>query len=247
MALPSLTLRTVKGSALTFTEMDTNLQNLANAVVQVTAGGVTSNINLNSGFTVSNSATVGATIAGNVLTLTSTGGGGSGITSVTAGGTVSTGLTSLTFANTATVGVSITGNTVSLTSLVTGGSQTPFTSNIDGNGFNLNNVVLNTYRENTANIGTITGTVTLDANTAPVQTAAVSGNITINTNNLNNFLAGESVTLILRHTGNTRTFTSNLKFVNGNKTIGGTTNVTDIVTIFYDGTEYLAAVAKYQA
>jgi hypothetical protein len=35
--------------------------------------------------------------------------------------------------------------------------------------------------------------------------------------------------------------------VNSNKTIGGTTNVTDVVTIFYDGTEYLAAVAKYQA
>jgi hypothetical protein len=207
MALPSLTLRNVKGTALTFTEMDTNLQNLANATVSITAGSTTSSLNLNSGFTVANSATVQATIAGNVLTLVSNVSGGGGGTSW----------------------------------------ENQFTANVEGNGFTLQNVVLNTYREKTANIGTITGTVTLDANTAPVQTAAVSGNITINSNNLNNFLAGQSVTLILRHTGNTRTFSSNIKFVNSNKTIGGTTNVTDVVTIFYDGTEYLAAVAKYQA
>ena len=207
MALPSLTLRNVKGTALTFTEMDTNLQNLANATVSITAGSTTSSLNLNSGFTVANSATVQATIAGNVLTLVSNVSGGGGGTSW----------------------------------------ENQFTANVEGNGFTLQNVVLNTYREKTANIGTITGTVTLDANTAPVQTAAVSGNITINSNNLTNFLAGQSVTLILRHTGNTRTFSSNIKFVNSNKTIGGTTNVTDVVTIFYDGTEYLAAVAKYQA
>ena len=59
MALPNLTLRTLtptvgttKGSALTFSEMDTNLINLAGANIQVTAGGTTTNIQLNSGFTI---------------------------------------------------------------------------------------------------------------------------------------------------------------------------------------------------
>lgn len=70
MAKPALTLRSEKGSALTFNEMDTNLGNLANAVVQVSAGGTTSNIELNSGFTIANSATVTATLTGNVVTLT---------------------------------------------------------------------------------------------------------------------------------------------------------------------------------
>jgi hypothetical protein len=59
MALPNLTLRTLtptvgttKGAALSFSEMDTNLINLAGANIQVTAGGVTTNIALNSGFTI---------------------------------------------------------------------------------------------------------------------------------------------------------------------------------------------------
>ena len=51
MPTPSLTLRNTKGSALTFTEMDNNLQNLANANVLLTAGGTTTSIALNSGFT----------------------------------------------------------------------------------------------------------------------------------------------------------------------------------------------------
>ena len=59
MPLPNLTLRTLtptvgttKGSALTFAEMDTNLNNLAGANITVTAGGTTTNIALNSGFTI---------------------------------------------------------------------------------------------------------------------------------------------------------------------------------------------------
>jgi hypothetical protein len=198
MAIPALTLRKVKGSALTFDEADRNFENLANAVVQVSAGGTTSNVALNGTLSIANSATVTATVAAGTVTLTA-----------------------------------VAANT--------------FASNVNGNGFELQNTVFQTYREKTANVGTITGTVTVDANTAPVQTAAVSGNITINSNNLTNFVAGESVTLILRHTGNTRVFSSNVKFVNGNKTIGGTTNVTDVVTFFFDGTEYLGSVAKYQA
>ena len=58
MPLPNLTLRTLsptvgttKGSALTFAEMDTNLNNLATANITLTAGGTTTNIALNSGFT----------------------------------------------------------------------------------------------------------------------------------------------------------------------------------------------------
>lgn len=74
MPLPNLTLRTLtptvgttKGSALSFAEMDTNLINLAGANIQITAGGTTTNIALNSGFTLS--AGTGITIsqsAGNV-------------------------------------------------------------------------------------------------------------------------------------------------------------------------------------
>jgi len=207
MAIPGLTLRNVKGSALTFSEMDVNLQNLANAKVAVSAGGTTSNIAIN---------------------------GDTGAP------------TAITFANSATVQVTQSSGTITLTSNITPNQwNNAFTANVNGNGHNLQNIVFDTYRERVANVGPLTGTVTIDANVAPVQTAGTTGNITINSNNLTNFLAGESVTLILRHNANARTFTSNLKFVSGTKTISGTTANTDVITFFFDGTEYLAAVARY--
>ncbi len=202
MAIPSLTLRNVKGSALTFSEMDTNLQALANVKVGVSAGGTTSNVAVN---------------------------GDTGAP------------TAITFANSATITATQSSGTV------THAFAHAFAANVNGNGFDLQNTILQTYRERVANVADMTGTVTVDANVAPVQRASMTGNITINTNNLTNFLAGESVTLILKASANTRTFTSNLRFINGTKTIGGTTNVTDVITIFFDGVEYLGAVAKYQA
>ena len=204
MAIPSLTLRSVKGSALTFAEADTNFQNLANIAVGVTAGGTTSNVALN---------------------------GASGAP------------TSITFANSATVQATQTSGTVTLTSNITPFSHA-FTSNVQGNGQYLQNVIFDQYREKVANTGPYTGTVTLDANVAPVQTGAVTGSITINTNNLTNLAAGESVTLLLYQTGN-YTLTSNLKFVQGTKTISTTAGNVDALTIFYDGTSYIAGLAKY--
>jgi hypothetical protein len=59
MPLPNLTLRTLsptvgttKGSALSFAEMDTNLNNLATANITLTAGGVSSNLGFNNTLTI---------------------------------------------------------------------------------------------------------------------------------------------------------------------------------------------------
>ncbi|CAB4153509.1 hypothetical protein UFOVP640_3 [uncultured Caudovirales phage] len=131
-------------------------------------------------------------------------------------------------------------------SKLTNVSPTTLTANLNGNGQTLQNIVFDQYREKIANVGPLTGTITLNANTAPVQTAGTTGNITINTANLSNFLAGESVTLILRHNGSNRTLTSDIKFINSNKTLGGNVATTDVVTIFYDGVDYLGAVAQYR-
>lgn len=192
MAIPTVTLRNTKGSALTFTEADTNFQNLANATVNFTAGGTTSNIALNG---------------------------------------------ALTIANTGTVGASLSGSTLSL-------SADNWTANVGANGQYLTNVVFNDYREKTANTGPFTGTLSINANTATIQTGAVTGSITLNTNNLSNLSAGESVTLLLYATGNF-TLTSNLKFLSGTKTISTTAGNVDALTVFYDGTTYFAALAKY--
>ena len=201
MAIPSLTLREVKGSALTFAEMDTNLQALANIKVGVSAGGTTSNIALN-----------GATGAP----------------------------TAITFANSATVQATQSAGTVTFVS----NAASNWTANVAGNGYTAENLVFNNYREKVANVGPLTGTLSIDANTAPVQTGAVTGSITLNTNNITNLIAGESVTLLLYQTGN-YTLTSNLKFVQGSKTISTTAGNVDALTIFYDGTSYIAGLAKY--
>jgi hypothetical protein len=213
---------------------------------------------------IANTTTVGAYISSNTLRMEFLPSYIAGI-SLIAGGTTTTGATGFTISNTATVGASLSSNTLSVSLGTTGTAGTyqgavttdvygrvtsgsnGFTANIDGNGQYLQNIVFDRYQEKVANVGALTGTVTLDANTAPVQTAGTTGNITINTNNLTNFTtAGESVTLILRHNANARTFTSNIKFVNSNKTIAGNTITTDVVTIFYDGVEYLGTVAQFR-
>jgi hypothetical protein len=204
MAIPSLTLRATKGSALTFAEADTNFQNLANIAVGVTAGGTTSNVALN---------------------------GASGAP------------TAITFANSATVQATQSSGTITLTSNITPFTHA-FTSNVQGNGQYLQNIIFDQYREKIANVGPFTGTLTINANTAPVQTGAVTGSITLNTNNITNLIAGESVTLLLYQTGN-YTLTSNLKFVQGTKTISTTAGNVDAITIFYDGTSYIAGLARY--
>lgn len=247
MANPAVTLRSNKGSALTFSEVDSNFQNLANATINITAAGTTANINLNSGFTVANSSTVQATLVGGTLTLQS---------NITPGPT---------FANTATVGTSVSGGTTSVSLITTGtagtysgayttdvygrvtGGTNGWQSNITANGNYLTNVTFSDYREKIAVHPSTSGTISIDANLGPIQTMTTTGNITFNVANMSNFSAGESVTLLLRHSANTRGITSDLKFVNGTKTIGGTTVHVDAINIFYDGTDYLASTVKYQA
>jgi hypothetical protein len=70
MALPSLTLRTVKGSPVTFAEMDTNLTNLQQADFNVTVGANTSPIRFDSTLTFAGGA--GISLALNTSTRTVT-------------------------------------------------------------------------------------------------------------------------------------------------------------------------------
>lgn len=120
-----------------------------------------------------------------------------------------------------------------------------FTGNVEFNNNHISNAILQTTIEKTSNIGAVSGAVTINGNTGPIQRATLVGNITINTTNLTNFSTGESVTLVLTQDGTgSRLLTSNLKYAGASKTLSTAANSIDTISITYDGTNYLAALVK---
>jgi len=115
----------------------------------------------------------------------------------------------------------------------------------NGNVIITGNTNLGPYRETIAALGNQSGAVTVNYFSGTVQTATLTGNITINTTNITNMPAGGSVTLILTQdaTGS-RLLTSNLKYAGGSKTLSTSGNSIDILNVFYDGTNYLASLVK---
>jgi hypothetical protein len=327
MTVPSITTRAAKGTALTHAEMDSNLTNLQSPNVVIKAGSTTGYMSTLYDLSIANTATIGASISANTLSLTSfvnytfsntatatlynvsgnvyaaipgtTFTGGSGSTTINPGATLSiansTSIgsivsgTTITFydlnpgvnlgaggvsldsqrgfsiANTATVGASLSSNIFSISAITVGtagtyqgavttdvygrvtGGTNGFTANVNANGQYIEYPIFNAYREKVAAHATTSGTITIDANVASIQTITTTGNLTINAANMTNFGSGESVTLLLRHNANNRSISSDLLFVNQTKTIGGHTSCVDAISIFFDGTNYLASTVKYQA
>jgi hypothetical protein len=121
-------------------------------------------------------------------------------------------------------------------------SVTSLTQNLDANSFKIQDVQLEDYKETVFNIGTQSGTLNLDVQNGNVQTVNLNGNITIN--GFTNAEAGQSMTVIIKQdgTGN-RTLSSSMFFAGGEKTLTTTGNSTDILSIFYDGTDYWASLS----
>jgi hypothetical protein len=87
------------------------------------------------------------------------------------------------------------------------------------------------------------GTYSPDVSSGTVQKMTLTGNITINT--LTNATTGSSVNLILTQDGTGgRTLTSTMKFAGANKTLSTAASSIDVITIYYDGTNYLASLVK---
>jgi hypothetical protein len=127
------------------------------------------------------------------------------------------------------------------------GAQLTWTE-VDGNFTNLNTDKLETsggtitgYKETVYSIGTTSGTVAPNVANGNVQTITLNGNLTLNA--FTSPVAGQSLTLIVNTNGTGRTLTSTMKFTGGDKTIS-TTSTTDIISIFYDGTNYWASLSK---
>ena len=74
MAKPAITFRSTKGSPLTYTELDTNFDNLQDATIGFTVGGTNADIDLNSRLTVAAGDNVTLTLVGTTLTIAASGG-----------------------------------------------------------------------------------------------------------------------------------------------------------------------------
>lgn len=97
------------------------------------------------------------------------------------------------------------------------------------------------YNENVYALGTTSGTIAPNVANGNVQTITLNGNLTLNA--FTSPVTGQSLTLIINTNGTSRTLSSTMKFSGGSKTLS-TTNTTDIITVFYDGTNYWASLAK---
>jgi hypothetical protein len=99
------------------------------------------------------------------------------------------------------------------------------------------------YSETIYTGGSATGTITPDVANGNVQSITLTGSITFNA--FNSPAAGQSMTLIIRQpsSGGPYTLTSTMKFAGGTKTLSTTADAYDIMSVFYDGTNYFASLS----
>ncbi len=93
------------------------------------------------------------------------------------------------------------------------------------------------FEETVYNLGTTNGTITPNFALGAIQKITLNGNLTFSA--FTSPSAGQSITLIIDTNGTGRTLTSTMKFAGGNKTMS-TTDTIDVMTVLYDGTNYLA-------
>jgi hypothetical protein len=98
-------------------------------------------------------------------------------------------------------------------------------------------------RETTYTGGSTTGTITPDCANGTVQKITLSGSITWNA--FSNPVSGQSMTMIITQpsSGGPYTLTSSMKFAGGTKTLSTAANAVDIISVFYDGSNYWASLS----
>jgi hypothetical protein len=97
----------------------------------------------------------------------------------------------------------------------------------------------------TETVATVTFAATITPNVAngTVQTVTLTGNVTFSA--FASPVTGQSLTLIIvQDATGSRTLTSTMKFSGASKTLSTAANAIDIMTVFYDGTNYYASLAK---
>ena len=229
--MATITLRSVKGSALTFAEGDANFTNLNNDKIELTDLSVTQNAASGTG-ALSYSNVTGVIeytppdLSGYLTSYTETDpvvGAITGIVKADGAGNISAAVAGTDYLASET-----------FTSLVQ--DTTPqLGGNLDGQGNKLENVDLDNYKETIYSLGS-TDTPTINVANGNVQTVTITTGLTLPA--FTSAAAGQSVTLLVSGSG-TATGTAAYKFAGGNTTL----TTSSVVSIFYDGTTYFTSIA----
>jgi hypothetical protein len=107
---------------------------------------------------------------------------------------------------------------------------------------------MRTFNEQVVALGNVSGVTTVNMSLGSVQTMTLTGNITINTTDIVNAVAGSTATLIIKQdaTGS-RILTSNLSYPSGNCTLSTPANSIDTIRVLYDGENYLGRIDRAYA
>jgi hypothetical protein len=104
---------------------------------------------------------------------------------------------------------------------------------------------MSTFNERVTALGSASGTITANLALSSIHTVTATGDITINTTDITNAVSGSSFTIVITQDGTgSRLLTSNLKYVGGTKTLSTAAGSIDVISGFYDGTNYLVSLAK---
>jgi hypothetical protein len=140
--------------------------------------------------------------------------------------------------NITTTGITSTGS-LTATGNVSGGNVTT-TGALQGD-----NTVLKKFNETVVALGNQSGDISssLNANTGTIFTVTATGGITINS--IANAVAGTSATIKITQDGvGSHALTSSFKFAGGNSTLSTGAGNIDVISVVYDGTDYLASLTN---